>query len=101
MPELVRLYIRQVFIGFGLSAVLVGAILWFDVAHLWHLVTHSDVGLLAVFLLWLFNGIVLASVQFGIRIMAMADSGPDDTDRGMAVLAEPVLIPVRSDPRAK
>ncbi len=99
MPELVRLYIRQVAIGFLLSAALVSAILWFNVANLWHLVTTSDMGLLAVFLLWLFNGIVLAAVQFGITIMGMAEPENDGNSRGTAILAEPVLIAVKADNR--
>lgn len=93
MPDLVRLYIRQVLVGFALSGVLVGLLLWFDVARLWHLVSHSDQGLLAVFLLWLFNGIVLAAVQFAIRIMGMAEAGPPDDDpHGPHLPAEPVTL---------
>ena len=79
MPKLVRLYIQQVAIGFLISLVFVGALLWFNVANLWHLVTNSDVGLLAVALLWLFNGIVFSGVQFGIAIMRMTDN---DTTNG-------------------
>ncbi|GGB10459.1 hypothetical protein [Allosediminivita pacifica] len=102
MPSLIRLYIRQVIAGFAISAAFVAALLWFDVANLWHLVTHSDVGLLAVFLLWLFNGIVFAGVQFGITIMRMAD----DTDQGggrrdaipaQGMVPDYVAIPVRAD----
>jgi hypothetical protein len=58
MPKLVRLYITQVAIGFGIAAVFVAMLLWFDIANLWHLVTHSDKGLLAVVILWISNGIV-------------------------------------------
>ena len=73
MPELIKLYVRQSAIGFVLAAVFVAGLLIFDVANLRHLVTHSDVGVLAVFLLWLFNGIVFAGVQFGIAVMSMKD----------------------------
>lgn len=79
MPALIGLYIRQILIGFGLSAAFVGTLLWFDVARLWSLVSGSDIGLLAAFLLWLFNGIVFAGVQFGIAIMRMSG---DDTGSG-------------------
>ena len=34
MPKLIALYIRSVAIGFGLSAVFLGLMLWFDVAGL-------------------------------------------------------------------
>lgn len=103
MPELIRLYIRQVFVGFGLSAVFVALILYFNVANLWHLVTHTDVGPLAVLLLWVFNGIVLAGVQFGISIMGMAEDEEDAGKGGQptpVLLAEPVpvRVPVRAAP---
>lgn len=79
MPKLVRLYILQVISGFGLSAVFVALLLKFNVANLWHLVTHSDGGMVAVVMLWVFNGIVFAGVQFGISIMRMAE---DDSTGG-------------------
>ena len=96
MPRLVRLYIRQCLIGYALSAAFVAALLWFNVANLWHLVTHVDIGWLAVVLLVLFNGVVFSGVQFGIAIMRMGDDedegGPGRRDA--LPLAEPVLIPV-------
>lgn len=78
MPRLVRLYITQVLVGFGLSGVFVALLLWLNVGNLWHLVTHSQGGLIAVVMLFMFNGIVFAGVQFSIAIMRMArddDSG--------------------------
>ena len=76
MPKLIRLYVRQVVAGFGISAAFVVLLLAFDVANLRHLVTHTSAGPLAVFLLWVFNGIVFAGVQFGISIMRMAEPEP-------------------------
>ena len=73
MPKLIRLYITQVAIGFALAGVFVGMLLWFDIANLWHLVTHSDKGVLAVVVLWFANGIVFAGVQFAIAVMRMKD----------------------------
>ncbi|SFN59742.1 hypothetical protein SAMN04487859_105208 [Roseovarius lutimaris] len=81
MPKLVRLYITQVAIGFGIAGAFVAMLLWFNVANLWHLVSHSDKGLLAVVILWLANGIVFAGVQFGIAVMRMKDDD-DDEPRG-------------------
>ena len=81
MPKLVRLYITQVAIGFGIAAAFVAMLLWFNVANLWHLVTHSDKGLLAVVVLWFANGIVFAGVQFAIAVMRMKDDD-DDEPRG-------------------
>lgn len=102
MPKLVRLYISQVIMGFGLSAAFVAALLTLNVANLWHLVTHSTGGLLAVIMLWVFNGIVFAGVQFGISIMRLADD--DDTPRGphqQALVREFAPIPVRADEQRK
>ncbi|MBY6118390.1 hypothetical protein [Mameliella alba] len=80
MPKLIRLYILQVLAGFGLSAVFVGALLWFNVANLWHLISGSDMGVVAVLMLFMFNGIVFAGVQFAISIMRMGEG--DDTSGG-------------------
>ena len=77
MPDLVRLYIRNVLIGFALSAVFVGALLGLNVANLWHLVSTSPMGWVAGLMLFVFNGIVFAGVQFGIVIMRMEDKGGD------------------------
>jgi hypothetical protein len=92
MPKLIRLYILQVLSGFGLSALFVGALLWLDVANLWSLISGSDVGIVAVVMLWVFNGIVFAGVQFSISIMRLADD--DDTTGGKRQLAHP-LVPAR------
>jgi hypothetical protein len=99
MPELVRFYIRQVVIGFAIAAALVAGLLWFDVAGLGRLVAGSDVGLMAALLLWVFNGIVFAGVQFAVAIMGMADDDDDDDDEGGHVAPAPALIPVRAGGR--
>lgn len=98
MPKLISLYIRHVLIGFGLAAVFVAALLWFDVAHLWHLVSTSDIGFLAVFLLWFSNGIVFAGVQFGIAVTRMSD--PEDGSGGRREprkpMHQPVPVPIKA-----
>ena len=63
MPKLIRLYITHAAIGFGIAGAFVGMLLWFNVANLWHLVSHSDKGVLAVLVLWVANGIVFAGVD--------------------------------------
>lgn len=90
MPRLIRLYIQQVLLGFALSAVFVAALMVFNIANLRHLVGASDVGLMAVIVLWVLNGIVFAGVQFGISIMRMAG---DDRDGGGRRDATPELVP--------
>ncbi|MDC1398976.1 hypothetical protein N8306_00445 [Yoonia sp.] len=94
-PNLMRLYLRHCVIGFGLSAVFVGLVLWFDVVGLRGLVMGSDVGVLAIFLLWFFNGTIFGSVQFAIVIMSQAD---DDTDKGPR---RGIMMPIRVPTRAK
>jgi hypothetical protein len=81
MPKLVKLYIRNVLIGFAIAGAFVAMLLWFNVMNLWVLVSQSDVGLMAVFLLWFMNGIVFAGVQFAWAVMAMADK-PESSGRG-------------------
>jgi hypothetical protein len=81
MPKLIRLYITQAAIGFALAGVFVAMLLWFNIANLWHLVTHSDMGFIAVLVLWISNGVVFGGVQFAISVMRMKDDD-DDEPRG-------------------
>lgn len=102
MPELVKLYIRNVIVGFLIAAAFVAGLLWFNVMNLWYLVTHSDAGLLAVFLLWFMNGIVFAGVQFAWVIMSMAEKPDQDDDRGgTPAVQDFVPVPVRTDDRKR
>ena len=94
MPRLVRLYIIQVFIGFGLSAVFVALLLWQNVGNLAHLVTNSDMGWLALLMLFVFNGLIFAGVQFAIVIMRMADT-PEPPSRGKKLPLNSQMVPVK------
>lgn len=96
LPKLVRTYIQQVAIGFLLSAVFVAGLLFFNVANLWHLVSGSSAGIIACIMLFVFNGIVFAGVQFGIVIMRMADKedGGDGGRRQKEPVLNPALVPV-------
>ena len=78
MPKLIRLYIKSCLIGFVAAAAFVGLMLWFDVMGLWGLVSRSEDGVLAVFVMWVLNGIVFGGVQFAYAIMSMAGTEPDD-----------------------
>ncbi|MFB9148906.1 hypothetical protein [Roseovarius ramblicola] len=100
MPKLIKLYITQVAIGFGIAGVFVALLLWFDIANLWHLVTHSSDGPLAVLILWVANGIVFAGVQFAIAVMRMKDDDDDDHHGGLGqhvMRQEYATIPARVD----
>lgn len=85
MPKLIRLYITQVILGFVISAIFVGVLLAINVANLRHLITNSDLGLIALAMIWFMNGIVFAGVQFGYAIMSMAEK-PKGPRRGSPVL---------------
>jgi len=93
MPELIKLYIRSVAIGFGIAAAFVALLLWTNTMGLGDLVSGSSAGALAIFMLWFMNGIVFAGVQFAYRIMSMAER-PGGPRRGSPVvdLTKPVRI---------
>ncbi len=80
MPKLIRLYILSVAIGFTLSALFVGIIIWQDVAGLGRLILASGAGWIAALMMLMFFGVLFSGVQFAIRIMMMA--GGDDGPRG-------------------
>lgn len=105
MPKIVRLYITHVLIGFLIAVAFVAMLLWFNIANLWHLVSHSADGIWAVLLLWVFNGLVFASVQFAIAVMLMARDG-DGSSGGTRLRIRPLeghLIPIKvaNNTRAK
>ncbi|WP_171121004.1 MULTISPECIES: hypothetical protein [unclassified Ruegeria] len=93
MPKLIRLYITQVAWGFAISAVFVGVLLAFNVANLRSLITGSDIGLIALLMIWFMNGIVFAGVQFAYKIMSMAEK-PGGPRRGSPVVHsfEPAVV---------
>lgn len=98
LPDLVRLYLRNIAIGFALSAVFVAVLLWKDVAGLGGLVSSTSGGWIAVAMLVLFNGLVFSAVQFAISIMLMADDDDDDDHGGKRdsiPLEASVPVPVR------
>lgn len=86
MPKLIRLYITQVAWGFVISAVFVGVLLALNVANLRDLITGSDIGLIALLMIWFMNGIVFAGVQFAYKIMNMAEK-PGGPRRGTPVVS--------------
>ncbi len=98
MPKLIRLYIVNVLIGFGLALAFVVGLVWLDVANLRHLILETDSGPLAFLLLVLSNGVVFAGVQFGIAVMRLAedDRGPKG-GRGVPLATR---IPIRVEATA-
>ena len=64
MPDHIRFILWHAFIGFVISVAFTVLILALNVGNLWHLVTHTSGGMVAVAMLFMFNGIVFAGVQF-------------------------------------
>ncbi|MBK5926530.1 hypothetical protein [Rhodobaculum claviforme] len=101
MPQLVRMYIRHCLIGFAIAGVFVAGLVGLNVANLQHLLLSSSGGLLGLFLLFFFNGLLFASVQFAIAVMNMAETpdrggnAPQRVPMADAFGAQPVPIPVR------
>ncbi len=93
MPRLIRLYIQSVAIGFALSAAFVAALVWQDVMGIGHLILGSPSGWIAAAMLVVFNGIIFAAVQFGLRVMMLAED--DDTPRG-GLRQNDIPVPVKA-----
>lgn len=98
MPPVFRFYLTHCAIGFAVAAVFVGGILYFNVANLWNLISGSDIGLMALVVFWVLNGIVFGGVQTAVAVMLMADK--DDDDEGPRG-GTGVPVAVRAEARAK
>ncbi len=102
MPDFIKMMLRHGFYGFLIALAFVAGLLAFNVANLWHLVTHTAEGPLAVVLLVVFSTVTFGSVQIGYQIMSMGEEN-DDEPRGGKRDAIPKLdaipVPVRTDDR--
>lgn len=96
MPKIIRFYITHCVLGFIAAGVFTAAVLFFNVANLWHLISTSDIGIMALLVFWVLNGIVFAGVQTGIAIMLLAEEEDDDGPRGGTPVA--VKVPASSGP---
>ncbi|KIN64001.1 hypothetical protein Z946_2884 [Sulfitobacter noctilucicola] len=98
MPDVFKFYIKHALIGFLVAGVFVGLLLYFNVANLWHLISTSDIAIMALVVFWALNGLVFGGVQTAVAVMLMAEDRSDDSNgpRGntpQQVLADG-LIPV-------
>jgi hypothetical protein len=99
MPKLIRFYIMHCAIGFAVAGVFTAGIMWFNVANLWHLISGSDIGVMAILVFWVLNGIVFAGVQFSVAIMLLGEEhDKDDGPRGG--MGVPVRVPAEAQQRA-
>jgi hypothetical protein len=101
MPAHIRMIVKHAAIGFGISGVFTAMILYFNIGNLWHLVTNTAGGPIAVIMLVVFGGITFGSVQIGYVIMTMkaADDEPKGGKGGKGdgvVVVDAVPVPVRA-----
>lgn len=101
MPDHIRLILKHAAIGFCISLTFTGLLLWLNIANLWHLVTHTSEGPIAVIMLVVFGTITFGSAQIGYKIMSMGEE-EDDTDRGARAPQlvrdpQPIAVPVERD----
>ncbi len=93
LPRIVRLYIFHCVIGFAISGVFTGFILYKNVANIGHLVMSVEGGFIAVTVFFMLNGIVFASVQTAVVIMSLGDKDDGNGSGGLRV-GVPTLQPV-------
>ncbi|WP_322895137.1 MULTISPECIES: hypothetical protein [unclassified Yoonia] len=93
-PNLMQLYLRHCAVGFLAAAVFVAMLLFYDIAQLGSLVMNSDIGWLAVLLLWFFHGTIFGAVQFAVSIMLDAQDDDNDDYRGGRMI--PIRVPAQS-----
>ena len=71
-------------------------LIYFNIGNLQRLVFGSSDGLLGLFLIFFFNGLVFAGVQFAIRIMRMGfEDDDDDDDHGGDGVRHTDPVPIR------
>ncbi|NKX43432.1 hypothetical protein [Roseicyclus persicicus] len=102
MPDHIKFILRHAAYGVVIALAFVAMLLAFDVGGLWHLVTHTAEGPIALLMLVVFCSITFGSAQIGYKIMTL---GEDDDDRGGKRDAVPTLdaipVPVRVDDRRR
>ncbi len=71
MPDILRLFIRNALIGFGIAAIFVAVLVWLDVNGLRGSLAGEDRLGLALFILWFGNGTFFAALQIAWAVMAL------------------------------
>jgi len=99
MPDHIKLILRHAAFGGIISVAFVALLFWFNVANLWHLVTHTAEGPLALVVLTALCWITFGSVQIGIRIMMMGTDDDQGGGRRAPETPHAMPIPIRVDER--
>jgi len=102
MPDHIRMILKHGLIGFGISVAFTAMILVFNIGNLWHLVTHTTEGPVAVAMLIIFGTVTFGSAQIGYMIMSMGEDEDDDQGgkRDALPVADPVAIPINAQGRS-
>jgi hypothetical protein len=97
MPDHIRFILWHAFIGFVISVAFTVLILALNVGNLWHLVTHTAEGPVAVLMLIVFGTITFGSAQIGYKIMSMGEEDEDDQGgkRDAVPMLDAIPVPVR------
>jgi hypothetical protein len=102
MPHMVRFLLRHAAIGFGLAAIFVGALVYFDIGHIGTVLAQSGLQVVGTGLLIMMVGLTFSSVQMGYAIMMQSHDSPVDP-RGGAKERLPAAslqpIPVKASQR--
>jgi uncharacterized membrane protein len=105
MPAHIRFILKHAAVGLGIGVAFVAMLLAFDVGSLWHLVTHTAEGPIAVLMLTVFCTITFGSAQIGYKIMTMGEENKDDDDhrgkRDAVFTLDAIPVPVRTDDRRR
>ncbi|MEL7460067.1 MAG: hypothetical protein AAFX45_11255 [Pseudomonadota bacterium] len=100
MPRLVQLFLVSTGIGYALAGVFLALVIWFDVAHLGHLILNVDGGWFAGGVFVVLTGNVFAAVQVGISVMRGVDAAePPEGPTGPGMRGH-ATIPVKVDERS-
>ncbi|MEM7733819.1 MAG: hypothetical protein AAF280_13710 [Pseudomonadota bacterium] len=73
---------KNVYVGFGLSAVFLSMTMWFNIAGLMTYIAETTMGWLVALLMWLVNGMVFARVQTLLTSASVDDDDEDDHHGG-------------------
>lgn len=104
MPDHIRFIVKHALVGFGIGVAFVAMLLAFDVGGLWHLVTHTAEGPIAVLMLTVFCTITFGSAQIGYKIMTLGDERDDDDQHGKrdgVYTLDALPVPVRAEERRR
>ncbi|MCS6891339.1 MAG: hypothetical protein RMK64_00125 [Rhodovarius sp.] len=99
IPVAVRFFLLHGLMGFGLSALLTGAILWADPGGLGRLLLSAEAHPLPLLLLWFFLGLSFGGVQTAAAVMLLGE--PNSAPRPPRGAPAPVLAALRARRRLR